>query len=63
METRKKYFADRITNYWVELNNVNFNAQAKKFNQADYQKYLAEWADVLKFLHGCSTEFAKENLK
>lgn len=63
MATRKEYFADRITNYLVELNNVNFNAQAKKFNQADYQEYLAEWADVLKSLHDCSTEFTKENLK
>lgn len=24
---------------------------------------LAEWADVLKSLRDCSTEFAKENLK
>lgn len=63
MATRKKYFADRITNYLAELNNINLNAQAQKFNQADYQEYLAEWEDILKSLHACSTEFAKENME
>jgi len=63
MVTRKEYFVAKITNYLAELNKLNMNAQAQKFNKADYQEYLADWNDILYSLHDCSTEFAKENLK